>query len=276
MAKELNPALWLSLLVTMVVVAAASRAQASPVVDGLLDLGEGYTSGHWVDIHVICDKQSSAVISGGELWTYQATDTGNVYAAFMAPLSLVDNTYGDNTIGTYMGKDNAHKFSDLSHSDKITFAFTNGLGDEVLDVTFDYFHDDHGEYGLKDPKVGPKGSDPYVLHIGTSLDYNFNTLGYELTEHSPVTDEDYTPDPNYPDWIFEVVYEVEVDGDVFGDNGFGGITIPELHVSPNKVGENKTYPRIDGEIPEPASIALLLFGGAGVLLIRRKRALRSA
>ena len=274
MAKELNPALWLCLLVAMVVVAAASRTQASPITDGLLDPLEGYSNVHWVDINVELDKHSSTTISGGELWTYLATDTGNVYAAFMAPLNLVDNTYGDNTIGTYRGKkDNSHKFSDLSHSDKIQFAFTNGLGDEVLQVEMGYLFDDHGEYGLRDPVTQSPGTEAYVLNIGTSLNYNFNTLGYELTENSPVTDDNYTPDPDYPDWIFAVIYEIEVDGDVFGDQGFGEITIPELHVSPNKVGDNKMDTHIT---PEPASIALLLLGGVGALLARRKRIAKQA
>ncbi len=106
--------------------------------------------------------------------------------------------------------------------------------------------------------------------MGTSLDYNFNTLGHVLTENSPATDEDYTENSEYAGWLFEVLYEFKIDGDVFGGKGLGDITIPLMHVSPNKIAGNKVF--YDGQyaIPEPASMVLLGLGSI-VLLPNRRR-----
>ena len=108
----------------------------------------------------------------------------------------------------------------------------------------------------------------YLLAWGTSLDYNFNTLGHVLTQDSPATDQHYTENPDFPGWVFDVVYEFKVDGALFAANGFGGLAVPVIHDSPNKIGKNKVYTQIDGVIPEPATIALLGFGSLACL--RRK------
>ena len=41
-----------------------------------------------------------------------------------------------------------------------------------------------------------------------------------LTTNSPATDANYTPNPTYPNWIYDVWYEVTVDLDAF-PAGFG-------------------------------------------------------
>ncbi len=110
------------------------------------------------------------------------------------------------------------------------------------------------------------GSVDDVLAWGTSLDYNFNTLGYVLTEDSPATDEYYTENPAFEGWIFEVNYELSIAGSVFGDEGFGELNMV-VHDSSNKIGQNRTYPP---PIPEPATVSLLV-AGAVVIMLRRKR-----
>ena len=121
-----------------------------------------------------------------------------------------------------------------------------------------------------------------VLAWGTSLDRNYNSLGYSAyTEDSPATDGSYTPNPDAPGWIFDIVWEIKIASSVF-DNGFGGVYVPLVHASPNKLGGNKIYPVIGGPlatpppppatpVPEPAS--LLLIGGAasGFLAMRMRR-----
>ena len=61
----------------------------------LLDVPEGYT----LDIDV--DNKHRTTVNGGEgeLWLTQDTTIGDIFRAFIQPLTLVDNSYGDNAIG---------------------------------------------------------------------------------------------------------------------------------------------------------------------------------
>jgi len=243
----------------------SASAAAAPIVDGRFDASEGYSLGRYVDFSV---QGSGTTVTGGELWTYQDAATGDVYVLFTQPLTLVDNTYGDNSIGWGRSAPSGkrHNFRDLVGSDAAQFTFTNALGQTVLDVDVDYISRDGGDYRSLGVTGGDgevhTGSAASVLAWGTSLDYNFNTLGYVLTEDSPATDDDYTPNPAYPGWVFEVSYELKISGSAFGPSGFGDVSLPIVHDSPNKIGKNKVYPRVDGQIPEPGSLSLLCFGAA--------------
>ena len=254
-------------------------ASAAPVVDGRFDPTEGYTDGWSLDFKV---ERVDEKVGGGELWVHQDPASGDVTVSFTQPVSLVDNSYGRNAIG--WGKDTApsgknHNFEDLVGSDKARFVFTDGRGEAVLDLTMDYISERPGggyaSLGAsgRDGEVA-MGSASSLLAWGTSLDYNFNTLGFELTDDSPATDEDYTPNPQYAGWLFEVTYELRVAGDVFGQAGFGGVDIPIVHDSPNKIGKNKVYPEPGGEVPEPASLSILALGVVALLGRRRVRRYR--
>ena len=54
---------------------------------------------------------------------------------------------------------------------------------------------------------------------------------------SPATNELYTPNPTYPNWIFDVIYEIKINKSAFGPAGFGWIEIPYVHASPSKAGD---------------------------------------
>jgi hypothetical protein len=83
-----------------------------------------------------------------------------------------------------------------------------------------------------------QGSSSDVLSVITSLDVNFNQYGYVLTTNSPATNSNYTPNPSYPNWIFDVWYEIEVKLSAFGSAGFGKVGITGVHASPSKTGNN--------------------------------------
>jgi hypothetical protein len=265
-------------ILAILVATIGPEALAVPIADGRFDPSEGYTTGYYLDLNV----QDAGVISDqGQLWYYQDQTSNDLYVAMLQPLTLVDNTYGTNAIG--WGKHVApsgknHNFNDLKGSDKARFAITDGAENVVFDFTLDYISASDGApsgYASLGVTAGDgdvhAGSTASLLAWGTSLDYNFNTLGHVLTKESPATDKDYTENPSYSGWVFEVAYEFQIDGSLFANNGFGGVTVPIIHDSPNKIGRNKVYPHVDGVIPEPATIALLGLGNL-VFLLRRRRA----
>lgn len=254
---------------------APASANAMPVVDGRFDPSEGYTYGVYVTLEVEDVGQHT---DDGELWLYQDPLTNDLYINLIQPLTLIDNTYGKNSIGwgddAPSGKD--HKFKGLTGSDSAQFTITDGADNVVFDFELDYISSSGtAPSGYASLGVTGGDGDVYVgladslLAWGTSLDYNFNVLGYVLTNDSPLTDENYTENPNYPGWVFETIYEFRIDGSLFANHGFGGLSIPIKHDSPNKIGGNKVYPTVTTiVIPEPATLTLL---GLGALLLRRRK-----
>ena len=251
-------------------------ANITPIIDGRFDPDEGYNQGLLVTLEVERDKNGGNVPADeGMLWLFSDPVSSDLFVNFTQPVTLIDNSYGANAIGwgehvAPSGKD--HKFRDLKGSDRAQFTIIDGAENVVFDFTMDYISDsDSVPSGFASLGVTSKdgyvhtGSADSLLGWGTSLDYNFNTLGYVLTEDSPATDEDYTQNPDFPGWVFEVTYEFQIDGSLFADNGFGGLTIPTVHNSPNKVARNVVFPTV---VPEPSTMGLL---SLGALLLRRRK-----
>lgn len=152
--------------------------------------------------------------------------------------TFVDNTYGTNAIGW-----NNHTFKMLYQSDQMQLALYDNANAKKLEFKMDYLSADASvSSGYKSlgvtggDGVMMTGSASSVVSVYTSMDKNFNELGYVLTENSPATDSNFTPNPTYPNWIFDVWYEVVVDAAAFGASGFKNADITGMHASPSKTG----------------------------------------
>ncbi|MBU2507166.1 MAG: choice-of-anchor A family protein [Bacteroidetes bacterium] len=171
--------------------------------------------------------------------TWQVLSSGNVKVTLTAEKTFNDNTYGTNIIGW-----SQHKFDHLRKSDKAEFSLRNQTGAEVLHFELDYFDDNESPtqisgYGTRIES----GNSPFILNHNSSLSINFNQFNYALTVNSPATNSNYDPNPTYPNWIYEMVYEFEISAAAFGNSGFKKVELVSWHNSPNKPGlSNATYP----------------------------------
>ncbi len=181
----------------------------------------------------------SDVVNAQSVWTINADGTVTIRTTLAK--TFVDNTYGTNTIG--WPKD--HKFDDLKGSDQLQIALYDKAGTKKMEFKMDYISDDKN-VPSKYRSLGVTGGDGKmivgsssdVVKVITSLDKNFNDYGYVLTTNSPATNASYTPNPSYPNWIYEVWYEVTVKLSAFGTSGFGKSGITGVHASPSKTGQN--------------------------------------
>ncbi len=261
----------------VLVLVLGTDAEATVVVDGRFDPTEGYDTLIPLSFTV---EGVSTVVTGGELRLHQDLGSGDLYLLFTQPLTLVDNTYGANSIGWGLdapsGKN--HSFKDLKGSDKAQFQFTDGLGNLLLDVTMDYISETSRGSGVYDC-LGVTGGDgkvtfgpgSAVTQWASSLDYNFNVLGFVLTGDSPATDNAYTENPSYPGWLFDVTYEMCVSGSLFEATGFGDVRNTVVHDSPNKIGKNRVWSKIPTTPPIPEPISSVLFAGSVLLGLGARR-----
>ena len=139
----------------------------------------------------------------------------------------------------------AHTFDDLVGSDHVELVLVDLKGNTVLDFDVDYVSqkkDAPCGYGTLGVNGGEgkmiKGDASAIVNVATSIDRNLNGCGYCLTTDSPVSDDNFTPDPAAPNWDYRVVYEVWIDFSVFKGLGFGGAYIPDVHASPSMASDN--------------------------------------
>jgi uncharacterized repeat protein (TIGR01451 family) len=179
-------------------------------------------------------------VSAKTEWTInQAAGTVTIRTTFAK--TFVDNTYGTNAIGWPSG----HTFGNLDGSDKLQLSLEDANGAEKMNLIMDYIDGDNtvpSGYRTLGVSGGEGkmnvGSATDVVNVKTSISENLNTFGYVLTTNSPATDANYTPNPVYPNWIYDVWYEVTVKLSAFGAAGFGEPVIQEVHASPSKTGNN--------------------------------------
>lgn len=170
----------------------------------------------------------------------------------------VDNTYGTNAIGWTGG----HTFMDLVNSDFLRLALYDSDDKLKYDIKMDYLSASNtvasgyttlGYDGGDGDLI--KGSDNNIISIKTSLSENLNTYGYVLTSNSPATNSSYAPNPTYPNWIYDVWYEVTIKSSAFGGAGFGYPELPGVHASPNKAGSSEA-----GMVPAACPTNLVSLG----------------
>jgi hypothetical protein len=271
-------------------------ATASAAVDGHYNPGE-YTN--VTQIFFRLDNGNTVPDPGTLAWRVDAS--GNVFVAFVQPLSINDNTYGANSIGwtDKKGNPSTHSFGNLTGSDRAHFDFTNAAGQAVLSFDLDYITKSSlGSSGFAslgvtggDGRVD-RGNAAWVVQWGTSLDYNLNNiagrgtnnnapgLGYsQYTVDSPAATPHRRADGSIdysrpymnsaaPGWDYNITYEVMISAAAFGPSGFGSVTVPFAHNSPSKFGQNTipVCPPSDPTcIPEPSTY-MAGFGICALLL----------
>lgn len=216
---------------------------SAPQVDGRVD-----------DVYRTSPSASEAcyAINGvplGKLSTYVSGDS--VYLALAVEKSIVDNSYGTGAVG-WPG---AHRFDDLKNGDLAQFQGFDANGDLVLDIKMDYISDqpsaltDRASLGVSggDGQV-TAGNAAHVTAWETSIANNLNSSGYcannacGLITNSPATDAFYTPNPTYPNWSYDVVYELKISKSAFGAAGYGSFDVASIVASPNKLGPGAITP----------------------------------
>jgi uncharacterized repeat protein (TIGR01451 family) len=194
----------------------------------------------------ICATYNNQTMRMGIL-TININSAGNYECKFYASLGLNDNTYGTSTHSSWGSK--VHKLGDLIGSDKAIFEVRNAANAKVLAFEMDYFSAKSTfptGYGTFGPFGGDGkitfGNGAWVLDYNSSLARNFNEFNYILTTNSanPGRTTEYKTDPNYPNWIWQMVYEVTIDKAVFGSSGYGNIMVTGMHNSPSKISAPKT------------------------------------
>ena len=253
-------------------------AFAAPVVDGIYDSSEGYTNGYWVDFNI----QGGSYAEGGQLWYYQAAPGEDVYFNFIQPTSLVDNSYGANSVGwgsnAPSGKN--HNFKDLLGSDSAELVFYDSSSNKVLNTQIDYIEGNgSGPYYARVENESVTGA---VINVASSLQWNWQQFGSTNPElfgnnsSSPLTGSNTTydvTDPALSDWIFDVIYEFQISGSLFSDQDrfeLSQLSFEVVHDSPNKIGRNKVYPDPNNPVPVPGAIWLFGSGIIGLVGVRRR------
>lgn len=230
----------------------SGHTYTEPVVDGLID--DAYYNNPQTTRQDYCDASGHVLASLMNTYDIDDANYQYIYVVLEMDRGLVDNTYGSNTHSSWH---HGHSLKDMKGSDKAKFDLYDGSGTLLYSPLMDYIQDEQstpsgwGSGGITAGEGHADGLDPAYFNGETSLGYNLNTYcntginnctisGVNLKKDSPPADQYYNPtDPAFADWEYSYIYEFSVDRAAFGAAGFGFVSIPFTHVSPNKVGKNE-------------------------------------
>lgn len=219
-----------------------------PVIDGKYDTIYDVSP----DANRVCYNSGGKLF--GKLVTFYQPTGDAVYMVLAIDKDFVDNTYGTNAINWSGG----HTFGNLTGSDHAQYYGYDAAGNLVLDFKQDYLTSTTGTPSGYDSLgvLGGEGqmnvgNEAHILEWGTSLAYSMNETGYctggncavlgtDLEQNSPATDSTYIQNPTYPNFIFDVIYELKISKAAF-PGGFGSLEVPYIHASPSKIGTNTVY-----------------------------------
>ncbi|MCO6449426.1 MAG: DNRLRE domain-containing protein, partial [Caldilineales bacterium] len=230
-------------------------AFTEPVVDGKID--DAYFYNPYSTIQDYCSADGA--VQASLMTTYDVDDPSynDIYIVLAMSRAMVDNTYGANTHPSWAAAGKSHSLGNLEGSDKAQFDLYDGNNTLLYSPLMDYVESGlstpsgWGSGGITDGEGSADGLNPAYFVGETSEGYNLNLYcpgglagcsvgGVDLENDSPPTDAFYNPtNPIFNNWEFTYLYEFSVDPAAFGAAGFGKVTIPYTHVSPNKVGSNE-------------------------------------
>lgn len=299
---------------TLALLAATAQVQASAVnIDGVLTAPDEYDA--VFDLIMEIENRTPGgkhldVLPGegfytGQLrlsWGTEPGSVGDLFMMFMMPTGIQDFTYGDNQSEGYRVESEG-QYKKVQGSEHFFFEF---LG-ETIKVGMD----DNTDSGTRNGHTIKNDSNNLVKDVSTSLTRNMeNYLGsnpeyFDDGANSPgcgtaavqgsgtatweEKDQDcYTNPTDAPLWEYQHIYELQLDGQFFDDEGITElIDIPSLmaginvHASdPKRGGEHGFIIRcLEGdqitctpsETPEPATLLLISTGIMGLLYGHRRR-----
>jgi hypothetical protein len=192
-----------------------------------------------------CAGTGSPAPSAGTLIT-QILPGGDVKVTFRQSRNLNDNVYGAPAPADGWS---GHTFGNLTGSDKAEFRFTDGSGKVVLDFYLDYVTATTVSPAFPSgyASLGPNGGDGSMITGAKSNVLSYTSTLADSLNHTPPFPSLYTvnsptPEASFPTWDYVDGYTVVVSKYAFGSAGFGGVTIPYVHNSPAKTGNNQVSP----------------------------------
>jgi len=236
----------IKMVLCMVTVAMLMSSHAFAIsIDGNIQgFAEGYTSGYNVSFDI---ENGPTGVLGGSLFLHD--DAAKMYVGIILPLTIVDNTYGDNKASDWGAKDHfligGGGGSSLEGSDKWEFKYKDVSG-TAIELKLDYIEENAGAYSVLIEKFKEDGDDldQSKIEFATSLYYNYNDLGLTQFFGTEADDEDGDPidSPDYLEgWIPEVMYEFSIKKDDYYIDLID-IEKSKIHASPNKLGDKNVYP----------------------------------
>jgi len=201
----------------------------------------------------------SQITAGAMVVVVQQAD-GNYKVTYLQDFGINDNTYGTGSVGWPVSK--PHTFGDLTGSDKLELRFFDKTGAVVLDFYVDTITAANSvtvpgtgqviSYPSGYGTLGPFGGDGSmvagdrnnIVGFSTSITENLNNplnvpKKASLIVNSPTSlvngnvVVNTTAAPG--GWNAINTYSVVVKASAFGTAGFGSVTVPDQHNSPNKL-----------------------------------------